>query len=114
MLLTLPGGLCLPGDLSKQHAWSLQVSMGSNLLESGDTFSQLAHDTSSLAAFNTVPGNSYMMITPLLARDDKAGRNKIGMSLFVSKTLLLQCYSRCKHVCRTSVSLQCAAANTRK
>ena len=55
-----------------------QVAMGSNLLESGDTFSQLAHDTSSLAAFNTVPGNSYMMVTPLLARDDKAGKNTPG------------------------------------
>ncbi|KAL3151781.1 hypothetical protein ABBQ38_012755 [Trebouxia sp. C0009 RCD-2024] len=54
---------------------TLQVCMGSNLLESGDTFSQLAHDTSSLAAFNTVPGNSYSMVTPLLARDDKAGKN---------------------------------------
>lgn len=52
--------------------------MGSNLLESGDTFSQLAHDTSSLAAFNTVPGNSYSMVTPLLARDDKAGKNNAG------------------------------------
>lgn len=52
--------------------------MGSNLLESGDTFSQLAHDTNSLAAFNTVPGNSYMMVTPLLARDDKAGKTDAG------------------------------------
>lgn len=52
--------------------------MGSNLLESSDTFSQLAHDTSSLAAFNTVPGNSYMMVTPLLARDHNAGKNKSG------------------------------------
>ena len=70
--------------------------MGSNLLESGDTFSQLAHDTSSLAAFNTVPGNSYMMVTPLLARDDKAGKNKIGVVLLVSKNyiVLLQCTSR--------------------
>lgn len=64
--------------------------MGSNLLESGDTFSQLAHDTSSLAAFNTVPGNSYMMVTPLLARDDQAAKK--GVALPVSE-----------HVCRVSV-----------
>lgn len=81
--------MCLPGAFGEQHAWSLQVSMGSNLLESGDTFSQLAHDTSSLAAFNTVPGNSYMMITPLLARDDKAGSNKIGTTLLVSSSSVL-------------------------
>lgn len=54
--------------------------MGSNLLESGDTFSQLAHDTSTLASFNTVPGNSYMMVTPLLARDDQAGKTKRGVA----------------------------------
>ena len=66
------------GCFSRRHYLILQVSMGSNLLESGDTFSQLAHDTSTLAAFNTVPGNSYMMVTPLLARDDKAGKDSSG------------------------------------
>ena len=73
--------------------------MGSNLLESGDTFSQLAHDTSSLAAFNTVPGNSYMMVTPLLARDKESSKNKIGAVLLASNIHVLQCCSRRKHVC---------------
>lgn len=46
----------------------LQVAIGSNLLESSDTFSQLAHNHSSLYGYNTVPGNAYTMITPLLAQ----------------------------------------------
>ncbi|KAL0026270.1 hypothetical protein WJX77_007445 [Trebouxia sp. C0004] len=46
---------------------TLQVAVGSNLLESGNTFSQLAHNMSSMGTFNTVPGNAYTMVTPLLA-----------------------------------------------
>lgn len=45
----------------------MQVAVGSNLLESGNTFSQLAHNMSSMGIFNTVPGNAYTMVTPLLA-----------------------------------------------
>lgn len=54
--------------------------MGSNLLESSNTFSQLAHNTTSLASFNTVPGNSYAMVTPLLALPDGADAGKINSS----------------------------------
>lgn len=77
--------------------------MGSNLLESGDTFSQLAHDTSSLASFNTVPGNSYMMVTPLLARDDQAGKTKKGVAFPVSEHSHTSVVQPTKHVCRVSV-----------
>ena len=77
---------CNSSCLCEKIACDLQVCMGSNLLESGDTFSQLAHDTNSLAAFNTVPGNSYMMVTPLLARVDKAGKTDQGDPLLFTSS----------------------------
>ena len=38
--------------------------MGSNMLQLPATFSQLAHSVDSLAALNTVPGNSYSYARP--------------------------------------------------
>ena len=58
----------------------VQVAIGSNLLESGNTFSQLAHNTSSLVAFNAVPGNAYTMVTPLLAQPAEAKAAAQGLS----------------------------------
>lgn len=62
------------------HIW-LQVIIGSNLLESSDTFSQLAHNTSSLTGYNTVPGNAYTMITPLLAHTGEGSKSGIFASI---------------------------------
>lgn len=42
----------------------LQAAIGSNMLQLPTTFSQLAHSVHSLAALNTVPGNSYNYARP--------------------------------------------------
>lgn len=42
----------------------VQAAIGSNMLQLPATFSQLAHSVHSLAALNTVPGNSYSYARP--------------------------------------------------
>lgn len=66
--------------LDGEYIEYVQVAIGSNLLESGNTFSQLAHNTSSLVSFNTVPGNAYTMVTPLLAQAGEADAAAQGIS----------------------------------
>ena len=42
----------------------MQAAIGSNMLQLPATFSQMAHSVHSLAALNTVPGNSYRYARP--------------------------------------------------
>ncbi len=49
--------------LLTNHA-GVQAAIGSNMLQLPATFSQLAHSVHSLAALNTVPGNSYSYARP--------------------------------------------------
>jgi hypothetical protein len=49
--------------LLSNHA-GVQAAIGSNMLQLPATFSQLAHSVHSLAALNTVPGNSYSYARP--------------------------------------------------
>ena len=65
--------------------------MGTNLLESGDTFSQLAHNANSMIAFNTVPGNAYTMVTPLLAQ---AGETSVTGDACTMHLVLLAIFVR--------------------
>lgn len=99
--------------MTLQHC--LQVIIGSNLLESSDTFSQLAHNTSSLAGYNTVPGNAYTMITPLLAHTgegSKSGKHcgpcaqyNLPDYLFVSKLEIHATLSVISHAITFQVSI---------
>lgn len=46
------------------HHAAAQAAIGSNMLQLPASFSQLAHSVHSLAALNTVPGNSYSYARP--------------------------------------------------